>query len=255
MKKLIGLIGLCLISAPIFAQFSAPGLDGKQYTPQNTQTNKKSSNDGPHDFNNTIFLNLTHTVRGIGSLGYQRIIGKHYGIKGSLGYCFAIDPTSFFIYEDELTNYYNTKALPTYMMEDAKLQQGIHNLYGELTFKYFSRLREADYGDVSGRWFVGLDYRKYNYNLSMSNSYSTNSAEPLPVTTIVKQQAYHLLAGINVYRPGGYSWEMYTGLGICQRNAPNFTRGEFQTYYTPDANNTRYNTLQLVMGWNIGFSF
>jgi hypothetical protein len=254
MKKICWTLVLFGFAIQAKAQFAAPGLDGKQYTPQNSQTNKKDAKEGPHDFNNTIYLNLSHAVRGIGSIGYQRMIIKHLAVKASVGYCFAVDPTSFFIYTDNESNYTDTKALPTYMMDDSKLQAK-KSIYSDFGIKYCSRLREADYSDVTFRMYVGVDFRRYNYQLMMPTNYRYSINDERSVIAPVKQQAYHLLAGMQVYRSGGYSWELYTGLGIINRKAYNFTRGEFESYYSQNASLSSYNTLQLVLGWNVGFSF
>lgn len=254
MKKLCWALALLGFAIQAKAQFAAPGLDGKQYTPQNTQTNKKDAKEGPHDFNNTLYLNLANAVRGIGSISYQRMVIKHLAVKASVGYCFTIDPTSFFMYDDKESDYYSTKALPTYMMEDAEFVAK-KSIYSDFGVKYCSRLREADYSDVTFRMYVGADYRRYNYQLTLQNNYRYSINDERLVTAPVKQQAYHLLTGMQVYRPGGYSWELYTGLGIINRKGYKFTRGEFESYYSQNATLSSYNTVQLILGWNVGFSF
>jgi hypothetical protein len=255
MKKIGWAIALLIFSIQTNAQISAPGLDGKQYTPQNTQTNKKGAGDEQKAFNNTIYANLGQAARGIGSMSYQRMVHKKIAVKATLGYCFIIDPTSFFLHAESYDGYGEIFTLPSYLMEDTELQPKT-SFYTDFAVKYCSKLREADLEDVSYRMYVGVDFRRYNYQLIMPNRYRNTWNDESIVITPVKQHAFHIITGMQVYRSMGYSWELYTGIGIMNRKGYDFSRNlNVDTYYYPNSTLTTYSTVQLLMGLNIGFSF
>jgi hypothetical protein len=227
------------------------GLDGDKYTPKQAQQVNKNKRQSNLIGNNIISYSLSHLLRQMAVLSYERHFGERYGLKVSGGYCFGKDLMQSLSAESSLTEDYNDKDLYDIHEENEFAQQENH--YADITGKVYTNINESSFYDLLYRVYGGLSYRNYR------QTYLPVRGDVMPagVNDIrVNNQAVSLVIGQYVYRENGISLEYYLGIGRRTSRYHGFTRDQSVSYdFMYDQKERKENKLLFTVGVAYGICF
>lgn len=254
MAKTIACVLFILIAQYSYAQNGTilNGLDGDKYTPKNTEnTSKKKKQESDLIGKNLISYSVSHLVRQIAVLSYERHLGNRFGIKVSGGYCFGKDLMLSTNVDEILSDNYDDKNLISLNENNTFAHKT--NYYADITGKAYTNINESSFYDLLYRFYAGLSYRNYR------QSYLPSNEDILPIGVndiLVKNAATSLVLGQYVYRENGFALEYYVGFGRKTSKYHGLTRDQNVNYkYVYDQNERTDNKLLITVGVAYGICF
>lgn len=257
MRKIILFLICFLVTSLLFAQNgnTPNGLDLDKYTPKiaKDEKSKEKESDENNEYKNSIKISVTHLLRQMLVISYERNLSSRFALKFSGGYCFGKDYFSRYISPAKAVvsgAAGQTKEL--YDFVDQNKFDHKFNYYVDATGKICTNLLSADFIDLEYKFYSGLSIRNYKQTFLPSNQDIT----PSDVTELpVKSIAASVVLGVMTYRESTLASEFYFGFGRINTSFPKYTQHSTNYIYSYDNDKTTSNKFMITVGILYGISF